>query len=78
MNKPGKFLWIKLWATVALLSMSAALLWKAYMIERLIAPDLFVLSQEQVRQALTDGNPVRMSQESSGDASAPGDQILQT
>ena len=33
-NKPGKFLWIKLWAAVALLSMSAALLWKGYMIER--------------------------------------------
>ena len=75
-NKPGKFLWIKLWATVALLSMSAALLWKAYMIERLIAPNLYVLSQdqEQVRQALTDGNPVRMSQESSGDASPSGDE----
>ena len=65
MNKPGKFLWIKLRATVALLSMSAALLWQAYMIEQLIAPDLFVISQEQERQALADGNPVRMSQESS-------------
>ena len=29
-----------------------------------------MLSQEQVRQALTDGNPVRMSQEFSGDASS--------
>ena len=71
---PGKFLWIKLWATLALLSMSAALLWKAYRIEQLIAPDLFVISQEQVRQALTDGNPGRMSQESSGDASPSGDE----
>ena len=44
------------------------------MIERLTAPDLFVLSQEQVHQALTDGNPVRMSQESSGDASPSGDE----
>ena len=41
---------------------------------RLIAPDLFALSQEQVRQALTGGNPVRMSQESAGDASPPEDE----
>ena len=33
-----------------------------------------MISQEQVCQTLTDGNPVRMSQESSGDASPSGDE----